>query len=41
VPIQKKFICGLGRGIYGIYWEKLLIKVELKNVIYFLKLNTN
>jgi hypothetical protein len=35
VPIQKKFICGLGRGIYGIFREKLLTKVEIKISFYF------
>jgi hypothetical protein len=34
VPIQKKFICGLGKGIYGIYRQKVLTKVGLK--IYFI-----
>jgi hypothetical protein len=27
VPIQTKFICGLGRGIYGMFRQKVLIKV--------------
>jgi hypothetical protein len=35
VPIQKKYICGLGRGIYGIYREKVLTKVGLKKLILF------
>jgi hypothetical protein len=26
-PIQCKFICGMGRGIYGIFGHKLLTKV--------------
>jgi hypothetical protein len=30
VPIQKKFICGLGKGIYGMFRQKLLTKVGLK-----------
>jgi hypothetical protein len=34
VTIQKKFICGMGKGIYGIYREKVLTKVGLK--IYFI-----
>jgi hypothetical protein len=28
VPIQKKFIGGLGRGIYGMFRQKVLTKVE-------------
>jgi hypothetical protein len=27
LPIQRKFICGLGRGIYGISRQKVLKKV--------------
>jgi hypothetical protein len=27
VPIQRKFICGLGKGIYGMFRQKVLIKV--------------
>jgi hypothetical protein len=41
VPIQKKFICGLGRGVYGMFRQKLLTKVWIKNVINFVKLNAN
>jgi hypothetical protein len=29
VPIQTKFIWGLGRDIYGIFRHKLLVKVNL------------
>jgi hypothetical protein len=29
VPIQTKFIWGLGRGIYGAFRHKLLVKVNL------------
>jgi hypothetical protein len=32
VQIQKKFICGLGRGIYGICREKVLTKVGFNNI---------
>jgi hypothetical protein len=28
VPIQKKFICGLGRGIYGMFRQQVLTKVR-------------
>jgi hypothetical protein len=31
VPIQRKFIYGLGRGIYGMFRQKVLTKVGLKN----------
>jgi hypothetical protein len=27
LPIQRKFIGGLGRGIYGMFGQKLIIKV--------------
>jgi hypothetical protein len=32
LPIQRKFICGLGRGIYGISRQKVLKKVFYWNL---------
>jgi hypothetical protein len=36
-PIQRKFIWGMGRGIYEMFGHKLLIKVF--SVIYLLSIN--
>jgi hypothetical protein len=35
VPIQKKFICGLGRGIYGMFRQKVLTKVKFKKLLLY------
>jgi hypothetical protein len=36
LPIQKKFICGLGRGIYGIFRQKVLTNVVLKIYVFYI-----
>jgi hypothetical protein len=41
VPIQKKFICGLGKGIYGMFRLKVLTKVELKYYISYSQMHFN
>jgi hypothetical protein len=42
LAIQQKFICGMGRGIYGLFRDKLLVKVKIINYLigflFFLKI---